>query len=84
MKRRSYKNSPVKVFVKPSPDTRNQWLAEKQEIFPQASQLQQVIVGFGPCSIIAALLLALMGLEPVVIERGQDARQRTKDTWGEA
>jgi len=51
-------------------------------IFPQASQQRPVIVGFGPCGIIAALLLAQMGLKPVVIERGQDARQRTKDTRG--
>jgi len=28
------------------------------------------------------LLLAQMGLKPIVLERGQDVRQRTKDTWG--
>jgi uncharacterized FAD-dependent dehydrogenase len=47
-----------KSFVKPSPDTRYQWLAEKQEILPQANQQRPVIVGFGACGIIAALLLA--------------------------
>jgi uncharacterized FAD-dependent dehydrogenase len=30
----------------------------------------------------AALLLAQMGLCPIVLERGRTVRQRTKDTWG--
>jgi len=41
-----------------------------------------VVVGFGPCGIFAALLLAQMGLKPIVLERGKTVRQRTKDTWG--
>jgi len=41
-----------------------------------------VVVGFGPCGIFAALVLAQMGLKPIVIERGTPVRQRTKDTWG--
>jgi len=41
-----------------------------------------VVVGFGPCGIFAALVLAQMGLNPIVIERGTPVRQRTKDTWG--
>lgn len=41
-----------------------------------------VVVGFGPCGIFAALLLAQMGFRPIVIERGKPVRQRTKDTWG--
>jgi len=41
-----------------------------------------VVVGFGPCGIFAALLLAQMGLRPIVLERGKSVRQRTKDTWG--
>lgn len=41
-----------------------------------------VVVGFGPCGIFAALLLAQMGLRPIVLERGKTVRQRTKDTWG--
>ncbi|HSI55010.1 MAG TPA: FAD-binding protein, partial [Ramlibacter sp.] len=41
-----------------------------------------VVVGFGPCGIFAALVLAQMGLRPIVLERGKPVRERTKDTWG--
>ena len=47
---------------------------------PQAPR--PVVVGFGPCGIFAALVLAQMGLRPIVLERGKAVRQRTKDTWG--
>lgn len=40
-----------------------------------------VVVGFGPCGMFAALLLAQMGFKPIVIERGPTVRQRTQDTW---
>jgi len=40
-----------------------------------------VVVGFGPCGMFAALLLAQMGFQPIVLERGPAVRQRTKDTW---
>ncbi len=50
------------------------WGKEKQD--------RPVVVGFGPCGIFAALVLAQMGLKPIVIERGTPVRQRTKDTWG--
>jgi len=41
-----------------------------------------LVVGFGPCGIFAGLLLAQMGFKPIVLERGKEVRQRTKDTWG--
>ncbi len=41
-----------------------------------------VVVGFGPCGMFAGLLLAQMGFKPIVLERGNEVRQRTKDTWG--
>ena len=49
---------------------------------PAGLQERPVVVGFGPCGIFAALLLAQMGFRPIVLERGRTVRQRTKDTWG--
>ena len=48
----------------------------------QTPAIRPVVVGFGPCGMFAALLLAQMGLKPIVLERGKTVRQRTKDTWG--
>jgi uncharacterized FAD-dependent dehydrogenase len=41
-----------------------------------------VIVGTGPCGLLAALVLAQMGFRPIILERGKMVRERTKDTWG--
>lgn len=41
-----------------------------------------VVIGFGPCGLFAALILAQMGFKPIVLERGKAVRERTKDTWG--
>lgn len=68
--------------VGPSPDTSYQLVAQAPADFPAAHQQRPIVIGFGPCGILAALLLAQMGLKPIVLERGQDVRQRTQDTWG--
>ena len=47
-----------------------------------APAVRPVVVGFGPCGIFAALLLAQMGFKPIVLERGKKVRERTQDTWG--
>ena len=73
---------PVNSPIRPSPDTRYQFVARADTHFPGSGQHPPVIIGFGPCGILAALLLAQMGLRPIVVERGLDVRQRTKDTWG--
>ncbi|WP_312565395.1 FAD-dependent protein, partial [Comamonas sp.] len=44
-------------------------------------QHRPVVVGFGPCGMFAALVLAQMGFKPIVLERGKTVRERTKDTW---
>ncbi len=49
---------------------------------PAGLPLRPVVVGFGPCGMFAALLLANMGFKPIVLERGKTVRQRTRDTWG--
>jgi uncharacterized protein len=41
-----------------------------------------VIIGTGPCGLMAALTLAEMGFRPLILERGKLVRERTKDTWG--
>jgi len=38
-----------------------------------------VVVGFGPCGMFCALLLAQMGLRPLVLERGRAMEQRTEE-----
>jgi uncharacterized FAD-dependent dehydrogenase len=48
---------------------------------PQDLAERPIVVGFGPCGVFAALLLAQMGFKPTVLERGRDVRRRTKDTW---
>lgn len=68
--------------VKKSPDTNYYYVGQADKNFPQNNQQRPIVVGFGPCGMLSALLLAQMGLKPIVIERGQDVRQRTKDTWG--
>ncbi len=68
--------------VGPSPDTRYRHVARAGADFPTAPRQRPLVIGFGPCGILAALLLAQMGLKPLVLERGQAVRQRTRDTWG--
>ncbi len=61
-----------------SPDTTYRFVAHVQEPLEQ----RPVIVGFGPCGMMAGLVLAQMGLRPIILERGKKVRERTKDTWG--
>jgi uncharacterized protein len=49
---------------------------------PKTTTPRPVIIGFGPCGLFAALILAQMGLRPIVLERGKAVRERTKDTFG--
>ena len=41
-----------------------------------------VVIGTGPCGLFAGLLLAQMGFNPLILERGKVVRERTQDTWG--
>jgi uncharacterized FAD-dependent dehydrogenase len=68
--------------VKPAPDTRYRFAGHAPADFFATERPRPLVVGFGPCGIFAALLLAQMGLRPIVLERGKEVRQRTQDTWG--
>ena len=68
-----------------TPDTRYHFVGQAGADSPGAScsgGLRPVVIGFGPCGLFAALLLAQMGLHPIVLERGKKVRERTLDTWG--
>ncbi|MEK1943794.1 MAG: NAD(P)/FAD-dependent oxidoreductase [Pseudomonas sp.] len=60
-----------------APDTSYKFVGHAPEQLAE----RPLVVGFGPCGIFAALLLAQMGFKPIVLERGKEVRQRTKDTW---
>ncbi|WP_426959911.1 NAD(P)/FAD-dependent oxidoreductase [Muricoccus radiodurans] len=60
-----------------SPDTRY-----RLPPAPPPPRLRPVVVGAGPCGLFATLVLAQLGLRPILLERGTIVRQRTKDTWG--
>jgi uncharacterized protein len=64
--------------VGPAPDTDYHPVATA----PAGLTSRPVVIGFGPCGLFAALVLAQMGFRPIVLERGKPVRQRTKDTWG--
>ncbi|WP_088280669.1 NAD(P)/FAD-dependent oxidoreductase [Ideonella sp. A 288] len=68
--------------VRPSPDTRYRFVGHAPADFHAVGRPRPVVVGFGPCGIFAALVLAQMGLRPIVLERGKAVRERTQDTWG--
>jgi uncharacterized FAD-dependent dehydrogenase len=68
--------------VRPAPDTRYRFLGHAPADFRESGRPRPLVIGFGPCGLFAALILAQMGLAPIVLERGKAVRQRTKDTWG--
>lgn len=65
-----------------SPDTRYKFVGHAPADFHAGERVRPIVIGFGPCGIFAALILAQMGLRPIVLERGKQVRERTKDTWG--
>ncbi|MBC8377620.1 MAG: FAD-dependent monooxygenase, partial [Planctomycetes bacterium] len=59
--------------------TKDEGINYQSPIVNRQSSIPPVIVGSGPCGLMAALLLAQAGAKPVLIERGKDVVSRVKD-----
>ena len=68
--------------IRTAPDTNYRFVAELPADYAQRQRPRPVVIGFGPCGLFAALILAQTGLRPLVLERGKAVRERTQDTWG--
>ena len=64
--------------VRPSPDTSYRFVTRAPADYAGP---RPVVIGAGPCGLLAALVLAQMGLRPIILERGKAVRERTRDTW---
>lgn len=49
---------------------------------PRNGFTRPVIVGAGPCGLLAGLMLARAGFRPLLVERGKPARERVRDVYG--
>jgi uncharacterized protein len=65
--------------VMPAPDTGYKFVQASK---PAPGTPRPIVVGMGPCGLFVALILAQMGLNPLVLERGKIVRERTVDTFG--
>jgi len=65
--------------VMAAPDTGYKFV---QAAKPAPGTPRPVVVGTGPCGLFIGLVLAQMGLNPIVLERGKIVRERTVDTFG--
>ena len=69
-------------FLALSPDNGYHFVSHAVKNFPPKGSYRPLVIGFGPCGILSALILAQMGFKPIVLERGKDVKSRTRDTWG--
>jgi uncharacterized FAD-dependent dehydrogenase len=70
------------AHVMPSPDTGYKFVAGGEQLQGHDRNERPVVIGTGPCGLFAALILAQMGLRPLILERGKVVRERTVDTFG--
>jgi uncharacterized FAD-dependent dehydrogenase len=66
--------------VGPTPDMGYHFVADASMV--RAGLARPVVIGMGPCGLFVALILAQMGMRPIVLERGKVVRERTVDTFG--
>lgn len=62
-----------------TPDMTYRFVAQAPQ---HAATPRPVVIGMGPCGLLAGLILAQMGFRPIVLERGKEVRERTRDTFG--
>ncbi|MCU6499806.1 NAD(P)/FAD-dependent oxidoreductase [Rugamonas sp. A1-17] len=70
------------THLMPSPDTSYKFVAHGEQLAGHDQNPRPVVIGTGPCGLFAALILAQMGLRPIILERGKQVRERTVDTFG--
>jgi uncharacterized FAD-dependent dehydrogenase len=70
------------LHLMPSPDTSYKFVAHGEQLAGHDNNPRPVVIGTGPCGLFAALILAQMGLRPIILERGKEVRERTVDTFG--
>ncbi len=56
-----------------------EYVRYEYQVLKNNSKDRPIVVGFGPAGMFAALVLARLGLKPVVLERGKNADERIKD-----
>ncbi|MGL1957773.1 MAG: NAD(P)/FAD-dependent oxidoreductase [Colwellia sp.] len=66
------------IHVKVTPDMSYNFVGKA----PVELAQRPVVIGMGPCGLFVGLILAQMGFKPIILERGKEVRQRTKDTFG--
>ncbi|EIO4081027.1 TPA: NAD(P)/FAD-dependent oxidoreductase [Vibrio parahaemolyticus] len=64
--------------IRQTPDMEYKFVAKAPENLTE----RPIVIGFGPCGLFAGLVLAQMGFNPIIVERGKEVRERTKDTFG--
>lgn len=63
--------------VRLAPDTSYKYVAQA----PAGLTERPIVVGMGPCGLFTALILAQMGFKPILLERGKEVHERSKDTF---
>ncbi|MDI2112146.1 NAD(P)/FAD-dependent oxidoreductase [Commensalibacter nepenthis] len=71
-------------YIQKAPAVQYQFVVDRaagEKISNQSSYQRPIVIGAGPCGFMAGLLLAQMGLRPLILERGKAVRERTVDTF---
>ncbi|WP_022940622.1 NAD(P)/FAD-dependent oxidoreductase [Psychromonas hadalis] len=63
--------------VRVSPDTDYKYVVKA----PANLTERPIVIGMGPCGLFTGLILAQMGFNPIILERGKSVHERAKDTF---